>query len=195
MRAPHLNKFLAMVFLFVPLFADAHPGHTSAMNFWTGLAHPILGWDHLLAMLAVGAWAAQATGRRAWIAPTLFVAFLTIGALFGINGAALPGIEQGIAASLLVLGLLLGWNGSTKAWPAYVLIGAFALFHGYAHGIEGAPSNALIPCFLGFILATILLHGAGFATGLALAAVNRRAVQGAGLLLACAGSWLLLHAA
>ena len=195
MRAAHLNRFLGIVFLFVPLFADAHPGHAPAMNFWTGLAHPILGWDHLLAMLAVGAWAAQATGRRAWIAPTLFVGFLTIGALFGMNGRTLPGIEQGIAASLLVLGLLLGWNGSTKAWPAYVLIGAFALFHGYAHGNEGAASNALIPYFLGFILATTVLHGAGFATGLTLAKLNRLAVQGAGLLLACTGSWLLLHAA
>jgi urease accessory protein len=195
MHARNLNKFLALVFLFVPLFAQAHPGHASAASFWTGLAHPLSGWDHLLAMLAVGAWAAQATGRRAWIAPGLFVSFLTLGALFGISGTALPGIEQGIALSLLVFGLLLGWNGSTKAWPAYVLIGAFALFHGYAHGVEGAAGDALISYFSGFILATILLHGGGFATGLALAALHRRAVQGAGILLACAGSWLLLHVA
>jgi urease accessory protein len=195
MQARHLNKYLAIVFLFVPLFAHAHPGHASAMNFWTGLAHPVLGWDHLLAMLAVGAWAAQAAGRRAWIAPGLFLSFLTVGALFGINGTALPGMEQGIALSLLVLGLLLGWNGSTKAWPAYLLIGAFAFFHGYAHGIEGAAGNALIPYFLGFILTTILLHGGGFATGLALAGWHRQALQGAGVLLACVGSWLLLHVA
>jgi len=150
----------------LPLVALAHPGTVAAHahGFAAGFAHPFTGVDHLAAMLAVGVWSAGSQ-RRAWIAPAAFVACLLAGALATTSaGVAVPGAEAMIAASLLVLGLLLALRTVLAPAAAAVLVGGFAFFHGASHGTELGAGAALA----GMVLATALLHAGGIAIGLAL---------------------------
>jgi urease accessory protein len=137
-----------------------------------GFLHPLTGADHLLAMVAVGVWSALAsrTVRDALWAPVAFVALMVMGALLGAGGMALPMVEPMIAASLLVFGLLIAARAQMPAWAGALLCGAFALFHGYAHGTEfPAGAQAMFPTFVGgFAVATALLHTAGIGAGFAL---------------------------
>ena len=143
-----------------PTLAHAHPGH-AAVDFAGGFAHPLLGPDHLLAMLAVGLWAAQLGGRARWFVPAAFVSVMTLGAALGMTGAHLPLVEQGIIASVLVLGVLIAAAARLPLAASVALVGVFALFHGFAHGAEmPASANGL-----GFVLATAALHAVGLALG------------------------------
>ncbi len=130
-------------------------------GFLTGFLHPVTGLDHLAAMLAVGVWSAMTT-RRLWIAPLSFAALLLVGALLAQSGLAFPAIEPMIAASMLVVGLLLAAQVKLPEAAGAVLVGAFALFHGAAHGQELAAGAALA----GMVVGTALLHAAGIAIGL-----------------------------
>ncbi len=145
-----------------------HPGHTAEGSLLAGFLHPLTGADHLLAMVAVGVWSALAsrTVRDALWAPVAFVALMVMGALLGAGGMAQPMI----AASLLVFGLLIAARAQMPAWAGALLCGAFALFHGYAHGTEfPAGAQAMFPTFVGgFAVATALLHTAGIGAGFAL---------------------------
>ena len=165
--------------------AQAHVGvHGAGLS--AGMIHPFSGLDHLLAMIAVGAWAAQQGGRARWAVPLAFVAMMAAGGAWGSLGGWLPGVESGIAASVLVLGLLIAFSARLPLAAGMALAGAFALFHGYAHGVEmpsGSPLYAL-----GFVLSTALLHAAGLGAGLALKSSLVR-LGGAGL--ALAGMWML----
>src|SRR5690606_29236391 len=119
--------------------ALAHPGHGQEVvgnMFVAGLLHPLAGFDHLLAMLAVGMWAALTHNniRQAVWTPASFMALLMIGALAGIIGSSLPAVEPMIMASLFVLGLLLASRISLSSWAGFALVGFFAVFHGIAHG-------------------------------------------------------------
>ena len=143
--------------------ADAGSHH----GFFTGFTHPVTGLDHLAAMLAVGVWSALTT-RRLWLAPLSFAVLLLLGALLAQAGAVFPAIEPMIAASMLMLGLLLAAQVKLPEAAGAVLVGAFALFHGAAHGQELAGSGALA----GMVLATALLHGAGLGLGLGLKRLN-----------------------
>lgn len=150
--------------------ASAHTGADAHHHFAfvAGLLHPLLGADHLAAMLAVGMWSAMAV-RPAWLAPAGFVALLAVGALAGFAGAQVPAVEPMIAASLLVLGLLVAVRTRKlhTLWgtaPAVALVGVFAFFHGAAHGNELA-GDAQWPALAGMVLATALLHMAGLALG------------------------------
>jgi urease accessory protein len=129
----------------------------------TGFLHPVTGLDHLTAMLAVGLWSAMTT-RRLWVAPLSFAALLLTGALMSRAGVAFPAVEPMIVASLLVMGLLLAARVSLPDAGGAVLVGAFALFHGAAHGQELAGGSALA----GMLLGTALLHAAGIGIGLGL---------------------------
>jgi len=141
--------------------AWAHPGHVGH-HLIDGLVHP-LGWDHLLAMVAVGLLAVQ-LGRRAAIAmPSVFVAAMIVGGLLAQTGITLPLVEPVIAASVLVLGLLIATSFRMSATVAAVVVGAFALFHGYAHVLEGGWGTYAV----GFVAATAMLHAFGIALGLA----------------------------
>ena len=155
---------LGLLSLAAPAFA--HPGHDPASaGFLAGIAHPLLGLDHLLAMLVVGVWAAQAGGRARWFLPASFLALMACGALFALNGHAPPRIEAGIAASLMVLGLLCTMALRLPLSMAMGITGAFAFFHGAAHGSE-LPALAQPAAFAaGFLLATAALHAAGLAIG------------------------------
>ncbi len=154
--------------------ALAHPGHDVASvgaSLASGLLHPLTGADHLLAMVAVGVWSALAAGAGSGVlrVPLAFVALMLVGAALGLAGLALPAVEPMIAASLLVVGLLVALRARLPAGVAMALVGGFALFHGYAHGAELPASAGALPAVLayvgGFALATMALHLAGIAAG------------------------------
>lgn len=145
-----------------------HPGHDAASSFLAGYFHPLTGIDHLCAMLAVGLWSSLTT-RRVWLAPIAFVAMLAGGGLLGMSHAfSLPGVEPMIAASLLVLGLLLATRAKLPSVAGAALVGAFAVFHGFAHGAELPDEASAMHYMAGFLLATGMLHGLGIALGVAL---------------------------
>ncbi len=155
--------------LLMPGLASAHIVPGTAHGWREGFAHPFSGLDHLLAMFAVGLWAAQHRGRAVWMIPLTFVGVMGLGGLLGLTGATLPGgqlgVELGIALSVLVLGALLAT--ATRLQPSWgmFLAGLFALFHGYAHGHEMPLSVGALSFSLGFMAATLLLHGMGVAAG------------------------------
>jgi len=139
----------------------AHEGATLL----AGFSHPLFGWDHLLAMLAVGLWAAQQNGRYLWRLPLVFLALMSVGAIAAGAGLVLPASETGIVTSLLVLGLLLAFAVRPPAVFNMAMVGLFALFHGFAHGAEIPQAVSALTFALGFILATTLLHLLGLQLG------------------------------
>lgn len=168
--------------------ASAHTGHHAVTGFVSGLAHPVLGLDHLLAMTAIGLWAAQQGGRALWAVPAAFVGAMALGAGLAAAGLLLPYVETGIAASVLVLGLLIAMQQQWGIAIGMSIAAGFALFHGYAHGLE-MPQTASFAAYAGgFVLTTLALHGAGLSIGL----IGRRAVQIAGAGLAAGGLALVL---
>lgn len=152
--------------LLAPALAEAHPFHGQAHSFSAGFLHPLTGWDHILAMVAVGLWAAQMGGRALWLVPASFVSLMVVGGALGMMGVPVPFVEPGILASVLVLGLLIAGAVRLPVVASMALVGVFAVFHGHAHGAElvGAASN--VSCAFGFVLATALLHGVGISLGL-----------------------------
>jgi urease accessory protein len=180
---------LSALVLALPVFAHAHPGHDGhdlTWSFSTGLGHPLSGWDHLLAMIAVGLWAALLGGRARWLVPAAFVGTMMIGAIGGRLGLSLPGIEQGIAASLLVLGLLIAFSVRLPAALSMGVVALFALFHGWAHGAEMPAMNTGLTYGAGFVLATVLLHATGLGLG-SLLQKQSKAMQIAGGIVAATG--------
>lgn len=148
--------------------AQAHTLGGSGAGFVAGFAHPLGGLDHVLAMVAVGLWAAQLGGRATWQVPLAFVATMAVGGMLGFSGVALPSVELGIAGSLLVLGAMVAAAVRLPVALGAGLVGFFALFHGHAHGAEmPAIASAGLYAF-GFMLATALLHAAGLVAGLGL---------------------------
>jgi urease accessory protein len=166
----------------ISTLARAHIGHENgeavhshASAFIGGFLHPLSGLDHLAAMVAVGLWSALAA-RRAWPdllwAPLGFAAMLLAGALLGLQGVQLPAVEPMIAASLLVLGLLVLTRWRVPGIAAAVLVGVFAAFHGLAHGHELAGDANALPVVAGMLAATLLLHITGMTAGWALRHAN-----------------------
>lgn len=157
---------LAALSLIVPATALAHPGHGLQTGLSLGFLHPLTGVDHLLAMLAVGIWAAQLGGRALWLVPATFVAVMALGGVLGFDGLTVPYFEQGIAASVLVLGLMIACGQRLPLPISVALVASFALFHGYAHGAELPADTAGLTFGIGFMLSTTLLHGVGLLIGL-----------------------------
>jgi len=181
----------------LPLAAAAHTGVDGAAHhhgFATGFLHPLTGADHLAAMVAVGLWSALAA-RRAWPdllwAPLGFAAMLLAGALAGLAGVQLPGVEPMIAASLLVLGLLVVTRWRLPGLAAAALVGVFAVFHGVAHGYELAGEADAGLTLAGMLSATLLLHVGGIALGWALRHSNVWLPRIAGAAVAVLGAALL----
>lgn len=158
----------------VPAAAFAHPGHIEyylghdlADSLLAGLQHPFTGLDHLCAMTVLGVWSAM-TARRVWLAPLAFALVLLAGALLGLAGLPLPGVEPMIAASLLALGLLTATRARLPEAAGVMVAALFALFHGHAHGAE-LPDGAVTWTYIGgFMAATVTLHCIGIGLGLAL---------------------------
>jgi urease accessory protein len=154
--------------------AEAHTVGAHGAGLAQGIAHPLLGLDHLLAMIAVGAWAAQLGGRGLWAVPATFVAMMGAGAGLALGGIAVPAVEFGILGSLLVLGTLVAAAVRLPAALGGVLVGLFALFHGHAHGAEIPEAASITLYILGFVAATALLHGTGAVGALYLEQGGRR---------------------
>jgi len=186
----------------LPLSALAHPGtdagghHHFLDAALHAMAHPFTGADHLAAMVAVGAWSAL-TVRPAWRAPAAFVALLVAGALAGFAGLALPGVEPMIAASVLVLGLLLALQKKMPWGAAATLAGVFAFFHGAAHGYELAGDTGLAAAgaLAGMAIGSAVLHLAGMLLGHAVLQRHRLLTALAGAGTAALGAFMLTRLA
>ncbi len=149
-----------------PAFAHLNPGEHG--SFMAGLSHPLFGLDHILAMVAVGLWAAMIGGRAIWMVPTAFVGTMAVGFVLAIVGVSLPFVEPAILASVVALGLLIAAAVKLPVPGGMAVVAAFALFHGYAHGGEiGAATQ--MSYGLGFAVATAFLHGVGIGLGLLVA--------------------------
>lgn len=172
--------------------ALAHTGHGDTSGFVAGFVHPVGGLDHVLAMVAVGLFAAHLGGRALWAVPAAFVALMAAGGALGMNGVSVPYVETGIALSVVVFGLALASGLALPVGLAMGLVGFFAIFHGHAHGAE-MPANASGATYAaGFLIATALLHGAGIALGMGAARLaSQRAVRIGGAAMAAAGVGLL----
>src|SRR5262249_3958276 len=133
---------------------QAHTGVGAAQGFGSGLAHPLTGLDHVLAMVTVGLWAAQQGGRRVWLLPLGFMAVMIGGAALGAAGVALPGAERGIALSVLVLGALVAGCVRLPALAGALLVGAFAIVHGHSHGAEMPATAGGLSYAAGFLGST-----------------------------------------
>jgi urease accessory protein len=173
--------------------ASAHTGIELLGGFLSGFEHPIVGIDHLLAMLAVGIWGAQMGGRAIWTLPVVFPLIMAVGGLAGIAGLPLPQVETGVALSLLVLGLVIAIAFRPLEAVAVGIIGVFAVFHGYAHGAE-LPSAADPAAYsAGFVIATGLIHVAGIGIGLLSGRIaGGWLARGAGGAIAAGGIYFLL---
>lgn len=159
-----LSKLLLLT-LFIPGLASAHTGVGPATGFMHGLQHPFGGLDHLLAMLAVGIWAAQTGHRMRWALPGVFIFALVIGGSLDFRFASfnIPFVEQGILASLLILGALIATQYTLPSFYSISIVSVFALFHGYAHGAEMPSDMGALSYTLGFTLSAILIIGCGVA--------------------------------
>jgi urease accessory protein len=139
--------------------------HSHGAGLLAGVLHPFSGLDHLLAIVAVGLWAAQQGGRALWVLPTTFVSAMAIGSLFGAMSAGLMGVEAPIAFSVLAFGLLVALRLRWSLPAASGLTGLFALFHGFAHGQEMPLAASPWGYALGILFATALLHAVGVYAG------------------------------
>ena len=160
-----LKLSTAALVMSAPTWAQAHSGHvaTAFSGLLDGLVHPFTGLDHLAAMLAVGMWSAIAV-RPVWMAPLAFVVMLTLGAVLGLAGVQVPAVEPMIAASVLVIGLLMARRQDMSWTAAAALAGVFAVFHGAAHGSELSAAQAW-PALAGMVTGSALLHAAGVLIG------------------------------
>jgi urease accessory protein len=168
--------------------AFAHPGH-DVSGFSAGLLHPFTGMDHLLAMFAVGLWAAQMGGRKIWLLPATFLSMLVAGAGLALADLNLPLVEPGIVASVLALGLLIALSLRLPTLLSVAITAVFGLLHGYAHGLEMPSSAAPLHYALGFLGATAALHLGGVGMGVASRA---RFTQALGLAIAVSGAYMLV---
>ena len=191
---------LALALILSSAAAWAHGDHGDSAplgggSFASGFIHPFTGWDHVAAMVAVGLWGAFLGRPAIWVLPIVFPLVMAFGGFLGMVGVPLPGIEIGIALSAVVLGLMVATAARPPLWLAAMLVGAFAIFHGHAHGTElpGAADPLLYS--LGFVLATGLMHAAGIAFGsLTRWPAGRWAVRAGGGLIGLAGLSFLLAA-
>mgnify|MGYP000066584303 CR=1 FL=1 len=189
MNPRHITVFIvAALSVLSPGLAHAHTYGAMDAGFSQGFAHPFSGLDHLLAMVAVGLWAAQMGGRALWLTPASFVVMMAVGGLIGMSGVTLPQVELGIAGSVLALGALVAGAWRLPLFSAMSLAGLFALFHGLAHGAEMPQASDPALYGLGFVFATMVLHGIGMTTAFfAGSAMGARLARAGGCAIVIAG--------
>jgi urease accessory protein len=179
------------------LAASPALAHTTAgvtLGFESGFIHPLTGLDHILAMVAVGIWGAQLGLPAIWLLPVTFPLVMSIGGVLGVRGVPIPGVEFGVAASAVVLGAMILLVARPPLWVAAIIVGAFAIFHGHAHGTELPHAARPLAYGAGFVLSTGLLHVTGISIGL----INKwqlggRVLRVAGAAISVAGIFLLLE--
>ena len=172
MRA--IISLLVALAVLVPTAAFAHPGHGPEVGLIAGFLHPMSGIDHILCMVAVGVFAAVLGGRALWLVPLSFVGMMAVGFLLGANGVTLPFVELAIGLSSVVIGAVAAWGKPMPISAAMALVGAFAIFHGHAHGAEMPANAGGLQFALGFMTATALLHVAGIAGAVGVAKLAGR---------------------
>lgn len=168
-----ISIFWAITYLFTSSIAFAHTGVGETHGSLAGLAHPFSGFDHLVAMVAVGLWAAQLGGRATWMVPLSFVSVMAVSGILSMFITPIPFIEGGITLSILVLGLLIAAAVRLPILLSAAIVGIFALFHGFAHGSEMPASADALTYATGFLISTALLHLAGIGLAVALHKVGR----------------------
>ena len=189
---PYLGLGVALL---APALALAHQETGQAAGFLSGLAHPVSGLDHVLAMIAVGLWGAVLGPPAIWVLPVAFPVVMALGGLLGLLGIPVPGVEIGIALSAIILGAMVLAELRPALWLAAAVVAFFAIFHGHAHGQELPEGTSALLYSLGFVVATGLLHAVGILLGEAHRwAVGRQAVRAAGGGVALAGLFFLWQA-
>ena len=164
-RLATLLALVVTMLAYIPA-AGAHSMGAEGGSFITGLTHPFMGLDHLLAMIAVGIWAAQIGGSAVWRLPLSFVVMIAVAASISANGYSLPVLEPLIAGSVVLLGLMVVLAIRLPVNLSMLLVGLFAVFHGYAHGLEMPQASSAVLYGSGFVLATALLHLIGIGLGM-----------------------------
>ena len=184
----HASPVVFAVMLLWPLAALAHVEGGQAAGFITGLQHPWSGLDHVLAMIAVGLWGAQLGSPALWLLPVAFPMMMAMGAMMGLMGIPVPGVEIGIALSAMLFGTMILAEVRPKLAVAITMVGFFAIFHGHAHGTELPPGQSGLLYSIGFVMATGCLHGLGIGLGLVNGLPRGKwALRGAGTFIAIMG--------
>jgi urease accessory protein len=188
-----LVAFAGLASAGVPAWAHEEAGR--AGGFLRGLHHPASGLDHVLAMVAVGIWGAQLGRPAVWLLPVAFPMTMAVGAAMAILGIPLPGVEIGIALSGVALGAMVLFEARPPMPVAVMLVGAFAIFHGHAHGTELPAGASGLLYSIGFVVGTGLLHACGIAVGLLHRwRAGRVALRAAGAAIAVGGAVFLVKA-
>ncbi len=189
-----IRSAAALLALAAALPAQAHVGQGDvAGGLVAGFLHPILGFDHVVAMVAVGIWGAQLGRPAIWVLPVTFPLVMAGGGVLGVMGVTIPGVEIGVAASAIVLGAMIAFAVRPPLVVSGLIVAVFAIFHGYAHGAELPASTNAVSYAFGFVVATGLLHAIGILIG----AAKRwewgpASLRVAGALIAFVGVWFLL---
>lgn len=180
------SLFVMALLIAFPAFAHTSEGLIG--GFYSGFLHPVLGWDHVFAMVAVGLWGAFLRAPAIYILPIVFPVIMALGGAAGVVGAPLPFVETGIALSSVLLGLLIAFAVKSPLWLASIIVGIFAVFHGHAHGTELPQATNAMSFSVGFVVATGILHLLGIGLGIFVARPGGKiAIQLMGGLIALAG--------
>jgi urease accessory protein len=186
---------LILFLLLYPITVFAHQRGGEAIGFASGFRHPISGFDHILAMVAVGMWGAQLGAPAMWVLPVVFPMVMALGGMMGLMGIKLPGIELCIALSALALGFAVCREARPKLWIAAMIVGVFAIAHGHAHGTELPVGASGVLYSIGFVIATGLLHAIGIGVGLVHRwPAGRIVLRLAGAVIAMGGAFFLWKA-
>lgn len=170
MTVSELGRRLAMALPILAISAGvarAHVDGGAGEAFLAGVSHPISGWDHILAMVSVGVWGALLAAPAIWVLPITFPMMMAVGGLLGLAGISLPGVELGIALSMVALGGAIALKLRPPLPVVMLVVGVFAIFHGYAHGAELSEGQDFLLFSIGFVIATGVLHLFGIGLGLA----------------------------
>ncbi len=188
-----MTSLLFLLILFEPAFAHSDVASLQG-GFMSGFMHPISGLDHVVAMVAVGLWGAFLGKPAIWVLPVVFPLVMAFGGALGIVGVPIPYIETGIALSGVVLGLVVLFAIKPPMWIAAIIVGAFAIFHGHAHGTELPNAANPLVYSMGFVIGTGLLHLAGIAIGeLKRLPKGEWIVRAGGAIIAAIGMGFLTH--
>lgn len=185
-----LGMQIAAISLLITPAVHAHTLVSEETSWFAGLLHPFMGLDHLLVMVAIGLWASQQR-KHVWLLPSVFLGMMLTGAILSNSGCSLPMFETGIASSVMVMSLLLMFAVQLPVMPSMLIVGLFAIFHGYAHGAEMPPTSGLIDYFMGLMLSTAALHGVGIGSGLLASRLHgEKLLRFGGFAISLAGAWL-----
>jgi urease accessory protein len=170
----------------------AHETGDVAGGFVAGITHPLFGLDHVAAMVAVGLWGGQLRQPAMWLLPVTFPIIMAMGGVLGARGVPIPAVEIAIAVSAIVLGIMVAASVKPPLWVAAALVGAFAVFHGHAHGTELPESATPLAYGAGFVISTGLLHATGILVGLLVYwPAGEKVVRLCGGVISCVGLYFL----